>query len=76
MNEDIEGGKMDITLVCYEENTRFDKIENVIKILNGVQNYFYFCLEKRNKDICETFRFPSTESLLLILFIPEIPTSM
>lgn len=54
MNEDIRGGKMDITLVCYEENTRCDKIDSVIKILNGVQNYFYFCLEKRKKDICET----------------------
>lgn len=45
---------MKITIVCCDSSTRMAQIIRTIKILNSVQNYFYFTLETRKEDICVT----------------------
>jgi len=49
-----EGEKMDINVVCSEQNVRRGQISKAIGILNSVQNYFYFILElDKDMQLCE-----------------------
>lgn len=44
---------MNIEITCYSKNTRRSQVETAVRILNGVQNYFYYNLIFSEKEICE-----------------------
>ncbi len=46
---------MDIKVICFSKNRRMNQVKLAIEALNYIQNYFYFCLDKTESDICETY---------------------
>lgn len=43
---------MNIKIICYKDNHRKTQIIKAIRILNSVQNYYYYDLVEDNSDIC------------------------
>lgn len=47
---------MDIRIICNEDNTRLNQIENAIRILNGIQNYFNYTIQFKQIDAIDNLR--------------------
>ena len=42
---------MNITIICYKDNSRKSQIVKAINILNSVQNYFFYKIVNEDSDL-------------------------